>query len=1345
MTLVPHRARKLEDQSKDAVENPPEDLQKFRNFPAWVLLGEPGAGKSTAFESEAEATGGRCLRIAEFIHADPDEAWNGKTLFLDGLDEIRASAGNDSAIQLIRKQLKRLGNPPFRVACRAADWYGASDAEDLKAASADGHLAVLQLDPLSDDDILTLLRDNYGTKDPDAFVEKATRLGVADLLDNPQTLGLLAEAVRGDQWPTTRHDTYRLACEKLAEEANKRHRDQARARPRSVESLLDAAGQLCAVLLLSDQTGIALDPERSGSRYIYLNSCASPDLESAALAVRTKLFRPEGEERVVPSHRSVAEYLAARWLARQIDSAGLPLGRVLNLLLGQDGRTVAGLRGLYAWLALHSQRARPRLIEADPLTVVIYGDVKPMTVSDKRSLLSGLRREAERYHGFRWGVSTTHPFAALADPELRDDFLSALQAPERDEASQAFVDCVLDILTEGGTPAELVPLLLDIVCDPTRWAGIRKEALQAWLKLAEPYVALALLDDITAGRIADEDDELTGMLLRVLYPANIEPEALLRYFHTPKRSNLLGSYVWFWEEELPTAAPENHLPILLDELARHPEYLRPHDVLMRSLNQMADALLARGIAIHGEEISEERLFSWLGIGADKYGGLSREKAAQQFISGWIGARSRHYKAMLALCFKQCESHEHPAYCVRQQENRLHNACPPEDIGLWHLMELDKTADDGLARVHLAEAVNALMYQRGAAGLSLERLEEWVDAHPERKHWLEPLLAWDIPEWKLEEAADRKTREQERSETKRNRTIALQNQLSQIQSGAARVDLMHQLAGVWMGLYIDTRGETPTDRFDSYCDNGNEMLSISEAGFRHCPERDDLPTVKEIIGLALKQKEHFIRRPCLVGMELRWRDGEAEIDKLPEETLRRMFAFQLTDGTGNTPEWFIHIVQQRPALAAEVLGLYAGTTLKAGKDFVDSIYPLAHDAEYRDVAILAAPRLLETFPVRARTGQLHYLENLLKAAMRYTPEQLPALIEKKLSMKGMDVAQKVYWLATAMLLDPKQYEAALWRHIGKSEVRANHLAGFLGDRDGGMRDDYTLSVSTTGKLIERLVPHAVIERPTGGAYTVSDAMRRGDHIRALINRLGVLATPEAKQEIDRLLGLPTLHKLKHMLEAARHELKQRQRESEFRFPLPSEVAQVFANLAPTSVADLAALTLDHLDDIARGIRQDNDDGFRAFWNVWIEARQQEIAAREENYCRDALLTRLRPRLEPLGIDSQPEGDYANDKRADLRLSYRTEFELPIEIKRDSNESLWSALRKQLIGQYAIAPRASGYGIYLVLWFGGEGMPGATDGGKKPQTPEELRTRLEAQLGPMERQRIFVRVLDVSWPK
>ncbi len=54
-----------------------------------------------------------------------------------------------------------------------------------------------------------------------------------------------------------------------------------------------------------------------------------------------------------------------------------------------------------------------------------------------------------------------------------------------------------------------------------------------------------------------------------------------------------------------------------------------------------------------------------------------------------------------------------------------------------------------------------------------------------------------------------------------------------------------------------------------------------------------------------------------------------------------------------------------------------------------------------------------------------------------------------------------------------------------------------------------------------------------------------------------------------------------------------------------VAQVLANDAPTSVADLAALALALLDGIAVDIRCDNDDGFRAFWS---EGRRESRRSR-----------------------------------------------------------------------------------------------------------------------------------------
>ena len=68
------------------------------------------------------------------------------------------------------------------------------------------------------------------------------------------------------------------------------------------------------------------------------------------------------------------------------------------------------------------------------------------------------------------------------------------------------------------------------------------------------------------------------------------------------------------------------------------------------------------------------------------------------------------------------------------------------------------------------------------------------------------------------------------------------------------------------------------------------------------------------------------------------------------------------------------------------------------------------------------------------------------------------------------------------------------------------------------------------------------------------MRRGDHVRALITRLGAFGTPDAAGEIERLLALAGMQKLKFALEGSRHQLQLNQREIDFRFPELAEVAQ-----------------------------------------------------------------------------------------------------------------------------------------------------------------------------------------------
>ena len=87
-------------------------LSGLANDAAYVLIAEPGAGKTTAFETEAASQGGTYVTVRNFRTFDDKPEWHDTTLFLDGLDESRAGTEDGrTPLDDIRKKLGRLGMP----------------------------------------------------------------------------------------------------------------------------------------------------------------------------------------------------------------------------------------------------------------------------------------------------------------------------------------------------------------------------------------------------------------------------------------------------------------------------------------------------------------------------------------------------------------------------------------------------------------------------------------------------------------------------------------------------------------------------------------------------------------------------------------------------------------------------------------------------------------------------------------------------------------------------------------------------------------------------------------------------------------------------------------------------------------------------------------------------------------------------------------------------------------------------------------------------------------------------------------------------------------------------------
>lgn len=91
-------------------------LSHWADLDAFVLLAEPGGGKSCAFQFEADATGGAYVKARDFANVGPPQGWARETLFIDGFDEMRAaSTSRDTPLNDI---IRRLATCGFATAIR---------------------------------------------------------------------------------------------------------------------------------------------------------------------------------------------------------------------------------------------------------------------------------------------------------------------------------------------------------------------------------------------------------------------------------------------------------------------------------------------------------------------------------------------------------------------------------------------------------------------------------------------------------------------------------------------------------------------------------------------------------------------------------------------------------------------------------------------------------------------------------------------------------------------------------------------------------------------------------------------------------------------------------------------------------------------------------------------------------------------------------------------------------------------------------------------------------------------------------------------------------------------------
>ena len=1336
-------------------------LSDYANTAAYVLIAEPGAGKTTAFKTEAASQGGVYVTVRNFRTFDDKPEWHDTTLFLDGLDESRAGTEDGRApLDDIRMKLYHLGCPPFRLSCRWADWMAANDRESLKDISPDGTVTVIRLDPLSKKNIKAILGNNHGVEDSDGFIKAARKRGVDRLLSNPQNLDLLARSVSQGKWPDSRKDTFDLACQMLVREPNGEHLV---AHPSSADTslLIEAAGRLCMAQLISGAAGYTLpdraEPDDDFPSFTEVYGGVGDATARNVLGMR--LFVGVSEGKLTPVHRQIAEFLAARYVSGLING-GLPLGRILALITGFDGELVPSFRNFASWLAVHNKESRRMLSQLNPSGMIYDGDRHTYSADEKRDIVRNLRRESYWNPWCTRSLSKVPGIGGIVSPELEGMFRDTLTDGERGHEHQSYMMLLMQMLADGEPLPALSEVLEQTIRDRTWNQGVRCAALDVLTSYhargrLECAVLKAMVDEIDEGSLDDPEDELLGILLKALYPNVLSIAEVLRFLREPKLVAVTGEYTNFWTQHIPKESTPEQLADLLDGIAERFAEYRPFMVgdvgRYTRLGQLPEELLDRVLretrwSNPGSSVAVVRLYEWLGVVTDP--GLR--------LPDWKAGSIRFDLERNADALKELIEHGVETSLRRGEEckdlvdRRLFGSRPRRKYGQWCLDMALAAKENNAAAFYLQELLESVTGRTRADGLSMAGARAGMAANEKLMNQFDEMVARRS---RVDTRAERLTAPELASDMELAEDTAEQRawqanitaQAPALRAGRGAPQLLHWAAEAYLGIQENSVGKTPWQRLGDLVGSRADLIELLQAGLEGTFAREELPGWVDVVRQFDRNREYLLLLPFMAGLHSLELSGRLPCSDLNESQIRLAVTilymypqeFLDPDSTDRSsvyrPEWFQIVLKDKPALVADILCRNALWKLETGVQQAIELRELANAEDHQEVAKLISLSILENFPKAESDVALQALCWVLNAALeRCDWSAVGRVIKERLGRGGQGAGEHGCWLAAGYLVASERYREDL-RLLADDEEGLKSLAMFVAagrfPKEVTQRfaaGDYEPLVATLGAALRRDgLPESVYRSTTG-----------------LIARLGDDPSAAATEALEALSRVSDAKPWTPAIVGATERQARKRRENEYRHSDIGKVAQTLDRGAPANTGDLAALVFDELNALSLKIRDGSTSDWRQHWNV--DSHNRPTSPKPEDACRDALLSDLQERLGRLVIDAQPEGVYAEDKRSDIRISFAG-FNVPVEIKRSCHPDVWTAVRSQLIAKYTRDPGAEGYGIYLVLWFGDteKCRPTKCDGWT-PETAEDVRLRIQQSLDDREGRLISVCVVDVAKP-
>jgi len=1299
---------------------------EFESEDAIILLGDPGMGKTTFFKDAAKAN---YTTVRNFL-IDPRAA-SGAALFLDALDEYRTIANGQDASSEVAKALCSLKKPKFRLSCRAADWFGSTDQEVLRVASSSGRVVVLELWPLSRDEILNAVLGIV--QDPLAFLDEAESAGLGKLLGNPQTLELLARAWGTDQKPRNKFEAYEIGVSELLKEINPQHVERDATSP-SLGDLRKAAGAAASALLLSNSIGISRTESADGIGYVRLSVVPYPNREDIDAVLKRRLFISPEVDRFEPTHRTIAEFLAAEDLANRITNS-LPIDRVLALLCGIDGRPISSLRGLFAWLMCKVGPLAEDYVERDPYGVVTYGDASELSPSAQCAIWAGLRKLRDPW--FLTNQDDRGSFRDLANLNTAKIIHELLKDPT---IGVHLKIAVLEAIASSTENIGLDAIVRVMVLEKHDNKWLKSTALRAFAKSVQnDWVQMDALDSELAQAYDDPvAAEVRVDLLRLTLTNGFLPLRLLSIMEQAasarKERHVFGSLYAL------IALPSDYdLDEVLDGASR---VLIPNNEAYYELRSLFAEWLKRRFE-SSTPITPVQLSIWLrnlraSLDRNSENTLASMKArfekepslfleVFELLAREVLNEDRSFYAFVA--HDLWELLPATVWPISQCEFFLANAEKESDMersGDFFRMYLSWLPKEGIS-VALAEAGFNFLDRRNDV---MKALGNWTICK--------------IEKWRKDESK-RLTQENKKNLVNRAKNIDyFTTRLATIREGNDEGVLVWA-TGVYLCLFYDIQDVSDArERLVSL--TNDEIADAFIEGFIRYADNPAIPKKEAVIASWNANSIPYAHALLSLSVFLRVNAGMTiSTDALPHCIAAVATGFNAGDkvlGYDKTLSgWIIQQARQNPSVVRSVLKdlWISNTTNKKGN--LPEFYELSQDPGSQQFLALLSADILRT----GINDDKETVGKLVLVLLLHDQQAALAIGEAELARNELSAEVRAIWSTALFMIDPSTYleswkivisgpEAVVWEAI---EV----IRGERQEKRGAVSFSPTQRAEVIAAVGQRF---AIVGHPLGARWGRQNPWDASEFVANQIKLLAADGSVEAGTQLERLENDGGLESYRDVIRHHRAQQEKQQRESSFTFASPEHVAEAIRNRAPATPNDLLAFVIDHLGILSREIGRTQKERYRAYWN---DEGRDLFKPRREEICSGFLAEDLQNRVHAQNLIVTVEHHMVADKECDVMVLQGTERLLPIEVKHHYNVELWMAWRTQLDRLYTRDAKAGGLGIYLVLWSGeakDRMVPKLPDGVERPTNAVELCHVLESLIPEKDRHRLRVVVVDISGP-